>query len=287
MDSVKSDKPLVYCNVQQRIYVNPEELIKRERDDSRYRKKLCLANLSDDQIDLNSRQKAYKSYVNDPTKVVAGVVCASIPFVHSIAKGVEAAGTTAQKTGVALKTAKNWGIFIVGAALFTKAAEFLINDDKTAKNFTKNHPSLALSGLLVSAVAVGNAAIHYGDKLLTKLFDNKNVDEKITESLEKSSAMRNETYKKVIDRMAEFSNSKAGGYAKQAALIGTAILAIKPFMDFAKLSSDIRENKRNLKQKRYEASRDLANDLWVKRNEPNPVKTDMQGIIVFSNKNAN
>jgi hypothetical protein len=285
MDSIDGDKTMIYANAQRSANVNPKVKAKKERDDRQLEKKLRLANLSDDEIELASRQKAYKDYKNDSTRIAAGMVGATIPLAFSLASGIRAKGSAARKTAVAATSAKNWGIALTAGLLFSKAAGFVLGSDDSSKKVAKDHPVTTLGTIVAGAAAVGVAAIHYTDKLFTKFTGNK-LNEKIEEKVENFSPLKNKTFEEHVEKAANFlEHTKQGHYIKQGALIGTAILATKPFLDCTKVDKNVQRSKEELERKRYEASRDLANNLYTKRNEPNPFKTEVQGVIFISSKN--
>lgn len=266
MTSVNNDKPVIYGRVEQIIYLpNQNSFDKKENDDKHLHKKLILANLSDDEVDLSSKRKAYKEYNNDPSRGISGFIATSIPVVHSIAKGVATEGSAAAKTTVALNTAKNWGLFIAGASLFNKIATSVINKVKPLKEFAEDHPGTTSIGLIVSSVAAGEAVVHYGNKLITKLF-KENPMQKLHEKLTKSTLLNNNfVEKKAIPFLSRLTEGPKTKFAGKIAFFGLGVLIGKNLFDLIKIDHNISKNKENLKQKRYEASREAANDLFAQK----------------------
>lgn len=168
-------------------------------------------------------------------RVLTGIVGAGIPIAYSLASGIATNGNAAVKATSALGTAKGWGLFIAGAALFNKAATSVINNIKPLKDFSENHPGLTSIGLIIAGVKAGGAAVEYGNKAITKLLGNKSFEEKVHELLQKSSIFKNKTLENVAASLGNFANSTKGQFIGKAALIGMSVLFIKSIFDLGKM----------------------------------------------------
>lgn len=284
MDCSNSSNCFTYVNIEQVSATSNASNSKKNNKDKHLQKNLRITNMSDADIDKSVRHKACKEYTNDNTRTVTNIIGTAIPIISSLACGITAKGNTADKTRAALIAGKQWGLFIAGAYLLNKAVIQIIKNVNPIKDFTDNHPGLTIAGIIIGCFEAGKAAIHYGDKALTKLLDNKSIDERLTKFLQKSSMLKNKTLEKTINKLENFANSPKGEYAGIAAITGLGVLIVKNFYDLFKVDYKISKTKENLKEKRFNASKELANDLWKKRNTPKNTSTAAQGIIVFSNK---
>ena len=178
----------------------------------------------------------------DTTKTITGIACASIPIADSLVKGVVYGGNVAGKATIALGTAKNWGLFIAGTALFNKAANSIINNVKPLRNFSEDHPWATSIGVLFSSVSMGSAVEYYGNKVLTKILGNKTFEEKLYNPLKNSSILQNKTLEKVVGRVSDFANGK-GRLLGPVAMLGLGVLFIKDLFNLGKMDYQISKTK--------------------------------------------
>ena len=263
MDCINADKPFIYSSIEQKIYITPNKIINTE--DNGLSKKHKFADLSDDRIDLASKRKAYREYTNDPSRIITGIVGAGIPIVHSLACGIAAKGSTAVKANAALNTAKDWGLVIAGFALYNKVVKSILNSTQPTKKFTEDHPGATSLGIILSGATVANAAVRYGNKALAGLF-GKNSNQTAETKLADSAIIKNKTLGKIITNVENFAKSRKGTLISKFAIMGTIVLVVKNLFDLGKIDNRIAGTKENLKQKRFEDLKALANDLREERN---------------------
>jgi len=163
---------------------------------------------------------------NKATKVVNAITYASIPVVYSLARGLVTEGNVVAKTGAALNTAKGFGLFMAGAALFNKAATSIINNVKPLKDFSEKHQGLTSIGVTLSSILAGNKIFNYG---------NNAFEEKLNNVLQNSTILKNQTLKKVVGSASDFANNSKVKFLGKTAMLGMGILFIKNIFDLGKM----------------------------------------------------
>ena len=166
---------------------------------------------------------------NNTTKVVNALTYASLPVVYSLARGLVTDGNVAAKTGAALNTAKGFGLFMAGAALFNKAATSIINNVKPLKDFSEKHQGLTSIGVMLGSIVAGN-----------KVFE-----EKLNNVLQNSNILKNQTLKKVVERASDFANNSKVKFLGTTAMLGMGVLFVKNIFDLGKMDYKLSKTKQS------------------------------------------
>jgi len=173
---------------------------------------------------------------NNTTKVVNALTYASLPVVYSLARGLVTDGNVAAKTGAALNTAKGFGLFMAGAALFNKAATSIINNVKPLKDFSEKHQGLTSIGVMLGSIVAGNKVFNYGNKVF---------EEKLNNVLQNSNILKNQTLKKVVERASDFANNSKVKFLGTTAMLGMGVLFVKNIFDLGKMDYKLSKTKQS------------------------------------------
>lgn len=232
---------------------------------------LSIANSNNSDLNNIARQQATHDFVTSPTRKATHAVGTMIPYVDSFLRGAATPGSFSTKTLTGLDTGKDWGVFILATKAYNKGIEKIISKSPKAREFTENHPALTFTGMLVTSVMFGRAAINLVNQGINKALKlNPAEGETLITALDRKFGERlNNTLgaqmiqNKIFKPIEEFAKKPIANRLLNVAAIGLGLLIIKNIYDVYKMKKNADKSYGQLQDARFESTKTLANQLAV------------------------